>query len=92
MSDTVEKFEKARLTDGYGEYHLDTGYVLVTDWEGDNSFNPYVVPEKGTDLNEDNMDKVREEINETFSFTVRHIEDAGNGSWNVVLENRYPGE
>lgn len=38
-----ENFIEAVREDEYAELELSTGDVLITDWEGDGTFNPYVV-------------------------------------------------
>lgn len=46
-----DQFVTAVHDDGYAEYPLDADYTLVTDWEGDGTFNPNVTadPASGTD-------------------------------------------
>lgn len=38
-----DNFIEAVREDEYAELELSTGDVLITDWEGDGTFNPYVV-------------------------------------------------
>lgn len=48
-----ENFVRAVENDEYAEYELDDGFVMITDWEGDGTFNPYVVlPDKFSDEDE----------------------------------------
>lgn len=43
MNLETENFVRAVENDEYAEYELDDGFVLITNWEGDGMFNPYVV-------------------------------------------------
>lgn len=39
----TEDFIEAAQKDEYAELELEPGFVLITDWEGDGSFEPYMV-------------------------------------------------
>jgi len=72
-----ENFIQAVEDDEYAEYELPCGAVLVTDWEGDGLFNPYVLTH---DLNDDVTDvcgTVGDELAEAFNVRVRTVEDVG---------------
>lgn len=40
----TDGFVRALRNDNYAEYELCDGHTLVTDWEGDGGFYPYIVP------------------------------------------------
>ena len=69
MNEETQNFVDAVQNDEYAEYELEDGFVLITDWEGDGMFNPWVVvPE--TFENEDGalMNLIEEETDHFMSF------------------------
>lgn len=72
----VRGFIQAVENDEYAELVLETGDVLITDWEGDGVFNPYVVP----DGNHDDIDRdtreaqIMREIGNKLDVRVHAIE------------------
>jgi hypothetical protein len=74
-----ENFIQAVEDDEYAEYELSCGAVLITDWEGDGVFNPYVVI---YDIDDDVTDLDRvigDQIAEAFNVRVTHIETDYDG-------------
>lgn len=71
-----EGFIKAVENDEYGQITLETGDTLITDWEGDGTFHPYVQPhaDHGENHPTDILDDVASAIEETFDVTVQSIE------------------
>lgn len=70
-----ENFIQAVEDDEYAEYELQCGAVLITDWEGDGFFNPYVVT---YDINDDvtnTEQRIVDEITEAFNVRVRAVDD-----------------
>ena len=57
MDEETQNFVEASQNDEYAEYELDDGFVLITDWEGDGMFNPYVVLPDGYE-DEDRVDNL----------------------------------
>lgn len=63
MTDEVENFIEAVREDEYAELELSTGDTLITDWQGDGFFLPYVEPGfLPEELPEDKLDSVADEI------------------------------
>jgi hypothetical protein len=80
----LERFLAAVKDDEYAEYELGDGYTLVTDWEGDGSFNPYVVPPDGDDGT--NQQRVSDLLTEVQAFDVFHVEySTANGVYYPTL-------
>jgi len=76
-----ETFTEAVRDDDYAELELSTGDVLITDWEGDGTFHPYVVMtgDHGTAHPTDILDDVAQAIQDALDVTVYAIEyDANN--------------
>jgi hypothetical protein len=71
---TKEEFIEAIEADEYAEYELSTGDVLITDYEGDGLFHPYVVPKND---NEGCGDEIADAISEEFDVRVFNIEATG---------------
>ena len=49
MDEETQNFVEAVQNDEYAEYELEDGFILITDWEGDGLFDPYVVLPDGFD-------------------------------------------
>lgn len=71
---TKEQFQEALYNDDYAEYQLDTGDILVTDWEGDGYIFPSVIPEESEHNSDEAMALIKEELQDLFDFSVRTIE------------------
>jgi hypothetical protein len=56
----IEGFVKAAEADKYAELPLETGDVLITDWEMDGTFFPYVEPKHGHGKHD--VDDIKDEI------------------------------
>lgn len=70
--DPLIDFIGAVKEDEHAEYDLGGGYTLVTDWEGDGTFNPHVVPPDGDDgTNEQRVDDL---LTVLEPFRVEHVE------------------
>lgn len=81
---TKEQFQEALNNDEYAEYELACGGILVTDWEGGGSIVPSVVPEKLEDDSQRAKNLIREEVQDLFDFSVRHIEwDSNNEVYQI---------
>ena len=84
-STDIDQFIKAVDNDSYAELLLDNGDTLVTDWEGDSYFLPYVVPAEGslddpTDTEiQQRKDEICECISDVLNVTVRHIDYDNSG-------------
>lgn len=78
MSDDVENFIAAVQEDEYAELELSTGDILITDWEGDGVFNPYVVEggQHGDKHPTDILDDIMTAIEDKLGVTVYDIEYA----------------
>jgi len=85
MSDdreAVRNFIAAVESDEYAEVELKNGDTLVTDWEGDGHFHPYIVPAEGVaDTLADDADARDERgadiatlIHDVFNVYVNEIE------------------
>lgn len=82
----TEGFIEAVENDEYAELPLETGDVLITDWEGNGIFHPYVEPSSHPDIDreqkhhEEREIEVAEAIEDMFDgVRVEHIEyDEGN--------------
>jgi hypothetical protein len=75
INDTdAENFASAVENDEYAELELETGDVLVTDWEGNGVFNPYVVVRDGgvTDV-EAAKDQIAAAIQDRLGVRVSHL-------------------
>lgn len=74
MDEKAQNFVEAAQNDEYAEYKLEDGFVLITDWEGDGSFYPYVIlPHEYTDKTEV-IDTLLEEAGEFLTFLDVEIE------------------
>lgn len=72
-----EQFIEAVRYDEYCELELPTGDVLITDWEGDGTFNPHVQPK---DEDATRAAEIGEAISETLEVEVETVEvDAAKG-------------
>jgi hypothetical protein len=81
-----ENFIQAVKNDEYAEYELPCGAVLITDWEGDGVFNPYVVTYHIDDGITNAEQKIVDDITEAFSVDVRAIEGVtGEGLYYPVM-------
>jgi len=69
MNEETQNFVDAVQNDEYAEHKLEDGFVLITDWEGDGMFNPWVVLPEGFE-NEDEVleNLIGEETNHFMSF------------------------
>jgi len=68
-STDIDQFIKAVDNDAYAELLLDNGDTLVTDWEGDGYYLPYVVPAEGSldDPTDTEIQQRKDEICECIS-------------------------
>lgn len=74
MNEKAQQFVEAVQNDEYAEYAIGDNFVLITDWEGDGSFHPYVVlPHQYTDRSEV-VDILLEEAGEFLTFSDVEIE------------------
>lgn len=85
MKDDKQNFIQAIEEDEYAEYRLATEDVLVTDWEGDGTFNPHVVPSYER---VDRAEVIAEQIEYEFDMIVREINWDENQSIYHVRVNR----
>ena len=51
-TDEKAAFISAIQADEYAEYELPNGDVLITDWEGDGEFYPYILPNNEADISD----------------------------------------
>lgn len=74
--------------DEYAELRLRTGDTLITDWEGDETFNPYIIPRDGTDEVPDRggerSETVAEAIEAALHVRVDEIEWARGMGKNII--------
>jgi len=76
--------------DEYGEYTLETGDILITDWEGDGFFSPYVIPEASPRNDDEAMANISSSIKNELGIRVTGVEwDISNDVYHVVPKNRY---
>lgn len=88
---TKEEFIQAVEDDEYGEFELGTGDLLITDWEGDGFFNPYVIPTSSAEDDDAASASISSSIESDLEIKVYGIEwDESNEVYHVVPENRYP--
>lgn len=82
MSEQKENFIEAVQNDEYAEFDLNADMVMVTDWEGDGLFDPYIVLPEGHDEPEELLDIIDSldfmscseiEIEEQNYLTIGHI-------------------
>lgn len=76
----VYDFVEAVEYDEYAELELSTGDILITDWEGDHTFHPYVEPmgDHGDKHPTDILDDIAVAIGDALGVAVHHIEyDSG---------------
>jgi len=67
MNEETQNFVDAVQNDEYAEYKLEDEFVLITDWEGDGMFNPWVVVPKGFVIEDgDSLFEIIEEETEHF--------------------------
>lgn len=59
-------FVRAARDDEYAELKLPNGDVLITDWEGDGVFNPYVVPHDDGGRDDEREEQIAEQIEAQF--------------------------
>jgi hypothetical protein len=81
MPSDKDQFVEAVTNDEYAELELSTGDVLITDWEGDGSFNPYIVmsSDHGDKHPTDILQAVNDALTEVFDVIIYEIEyDACN--------------
>jgi hypothetical protein len=83
-----ENFIQAVEDDKYAEYELPCGAVLITDWEGDGVFNPYVVTYDITDDVTNTEQKIADELTEAFSVDVRAIDGVSGEDLYYPVMNR----
>lgn len=70
MPASKQEFKEAVENDAFAEYDLGEGFYLITDWEGDGAFYPYVVPPKNyvRDESDEELEEVLDELNEVITF------------------------
>jgi len=78
MSDPISEFRKAVESDEYAELELPKGDVLITDYEGDMAFYPYVMP-KDKDCG-DRSDEIANQIINKLSVRVDRVEYSDNNN------------
>jgi hypothetical protein len=83
-----ENFIQAVEDDEYAEYELSCGAVLITDWEGDGLFNPYVVTYDIDDGVTNVSQRIVDEITEAFSVDVRAIDGVSGEDLYYPVMNR----
>lgn len=76
MTDQETEFKRAVRADNYAEYNLRDDLVIVTDWEGDGEFYPYVVIEG--DYSEQEVDDILCEDQDLFTCEGIEIEEGQN--------------
>lgn len=81
-----EEFIEAAANDEYGEYTLNTGDVLITDWEGDGVFDPFVIPDTSDNDSREVEDELAEAIQNEFDIEVRNVEWSNQGLYLVRAE------
>lgn len=87
---TKEEFIQAAKDDEYGEFELGTGDILITDWEGNGLFNPYVIPTSSDKDDDTASADISSSIKDELDINVHGIEwDEGNEVYHVIPENRY---
>jgi hypothetical protein len=84
---TKEQFINAVTEDEYAEYHLPCGDILVTDWESDGTYHPYVVPVESPNDSDDAAATISQSIATVFDVGVNAIEwDANNEVYVPYME------
>lgn len=84
----VEGFVKAAEQDEYAELPLETGDILITDWEMDGTFMPYISPNfHRIDFdNDDVKDEIAMAIESKLDIEVTALEwSEGNGVYYPVV-------
>lgn len=86
-SDDLQNFLKAAEEDEYAEVELGDGYTLITDWEGDGTFMPYVQPPE--DDSGENDHHVDDMLHDLDGIAVSYVEwDDNNGVYHVSASAR----
>lgn len=80
-TDQLADFVLAVACDEYADIELSTGDHLITDWEGDGVFNPYVVTDETPDNPDEYGDRIADAAQDALGVPVRifeYVPDAGN--------------
>ena len=83
MTANKEEWIKAARNDEYAEFVLSTGDMIVTDWEGDNEFHPYVMPVQSEEDSRDAEADIKQAIKDDLGFNPRVVEWGYNGTYVV---------
>jgi len=89
----TDGFVRAIRNDNYAEYELCDAHTLVTDWEGDGGFYPYIVPNdyvmtRGEYNGDDVQQQLIDAMSDAFpSITVYGVEWSPNShAWFPVVD------
>jgi len=81
--ETKEEWLEAARNDTLAEYELETGDVIVTDWEGEGRFFPYVIPKESSENSDIAAEAIQNAIEEELDFKPRIVEWGFNGTYAV---------
>ena len=83
MTDKKQEFISAIENDECCEWEISEDLVLVTVWEGDGYFNPYVLDLECQYSEDEVMTILDNTTNDVFNFEVLWFEDSNNESYNI---------
>ncbi len=89
---TKDQFTDAVTNDEYAEYELQNGDILITDWEGDGTYHPYVVPTESPHNDDDAAATVAQSIATAFDVRVNTVEWDNNNEVYVPYMDRPDGQ
>lgn len=81
MNQETQNFIEAVENDEYAEYEIGDGFVLITDWEGDGSFNPYVVLPDGYEDEETLIESLHKQAGHFLHFDDLEIHEQNHLSF-----------
>jgi len=81
--ETKEEWLEAARNDTMAEYELETGDIIITDWEGDGVFCPYVMPKESTENSDIAAEAIHNAITDELGFEPRFVEWGFNGTYVV---------
>ena len=81
--ETKEEWLEAARNDTLAEYELETGDIIVTDWEGEGEFFPYVIPKESSENSDIAAKAIKNAIKDELGFEPSFIEWGFNGTYVV---------
>lgn len=81
--ETKKEWLEAARNDTLAEYELETGDIIVTDWEGEGGFFPYVIPKESSENSDIAAEAIQNAIEDELDFKPRFVEWGFNGTYAV---------